>query len=55
MIIHLKEYLEKKIAIVWDNAAFHRSKAIRDQLSKGGIMGSGSGLISHNGLRIMVI
>ena len=34
----LTAYPEKKICIVWDNAAFHKSKAIRDQLTKGGIM-----------------
>ncbi len=34
----LTAYPDKKIAIVWDNAAFHRSKAIREQLGKGGIM-----------------
>lgn len=34
----LKQYPDKKICIVWDNATFHRSKAIRDQLTKGGIM-----------------
>lgn len=34
----LTVYPDKKIAIVWDNAAFHKSKAIRDQLTKGGGM-----------------
>ena len=34
----LKEYPDKHIAIVWDNAAFHRSKEIREQLGRGGIM-----------------
>ena len=34
----LDKYPDKKICIVWDNAAFHKSKAIRDQLAKGGIM-----------------
>lgn len=34
----LNKYPDKKICIVWDNAAFHKSKAIRDQLAKGGIM-----------------
>lgn len=34
----LQEYPDKHIAIVWDNAPFHKSKAIRDQLKKGGIM-----------------
>jgi transposase len=34
----LTQYPDKKIAIVWDNAAFHKSKRIREQLQKGGIM-----------------
>ena len=34
----LKEYPNKHIAIIWDNAAFHRSKEIKEQLKKGGIM-----------------
>lgn len=34
----LKEYPDKHIAIIWDNASFHKSKQIREQLSKGGIM-----------------
>jgi transposase len=34
----LKAYPDKKICIVWDNAAFHRSKTLREQLGKGGIM-----------------
>jgi transposase len=34
----LDVYPDKKICIVWDNAAFHKSKTIRDQLSKDGIM-----------------
>lgn len=34
----LHEYPDKKICIVWDNAAFHKSKAIQEQLKKGGIM-----------------
>lgn len=34
----LKQYPDKKMCIVWDNTAFHKSKAIRDQLQKGGIM-----------------
>ena len=34
----LKEYPNKKICIVWDNAAFHRSKAIRERLAKGGLL-----------------
>jgi transposase len=34
----LKDYPNKKICIVWDNAPFHKSKAIREQLKAGGIM-----------------
>ena len=34
----LKLYPNKHIAIIWDNAAFHKSKEIREQLKKGGIM-----------------
>lgn len=34
----LKEYPDKHIAIIWDNAAFHKSKEIREELKKGGIM-----------------
>jgi transposase len=34
----LKTYPNKKICIVWDNAAFHKSKAIREQLQKGGVL-----------------
>lgn len=34
----LEEYPDKHIAIVWDNAAFHKSKEIREQLKRGGIM-----------------
>jgi transposase len=34
----LEEYPDKKICIVWDNAAFHRSKAIREELKTGGIL-----------------
>jgi transposase len=29
----------KRIAIVWDNAAFHKSKALRAELAHGGILG----------------
>ena len=32
----LTQFPGKKIAIVWDNAAFHKSKTIRAELSKGG-------------------
>lgn len=34
----LKLYLNKHIAIIWDDAAFHRNKEIKEQLKKGGIM-----------------
>jgi transposase len=34
----LEEYPDKKICIVWDNAAFHRSRAIREQLKAGGLL-----------------
>jgi len=34
----LKLYPDKHIAIIWDNAAFHRSKEVKEQLKKGGIM-----------------
>jgi transposase len=34
----LAEYPDKKICIVWDNAAFHRSKAIREELKTGGVL-----------------
>jgi transposase len=33
-----EKYTNKHIAIVWDNAPFHKSKAIREQLKKGGSM-----------------
>lgn len=34
----LEEYPNKRIAIIWDNAPFHKSKVIREQLKKHGIM-----------------
>ncbi len=34
----LKEYPDKHIAIVWDNAPFHKSKRIRQELKKGGLL-----------------
>jgi transposase len=34
----LKEYPDKHIAIIWDNAPFHKSKQIRNELKKGGII-----------------
>ncbi len=36
--IFLAGHPDKKIAIVWDNAAFHRSKEIKEQLKAGGIL-----------------
>jgi len=34
----LRDHPDKKIAVVWDNAGFHTSQMIRDQLGKGGIL-----------------
>lgn len=34
----LERYPSKKIAIVWDNAPWHKSKAIREQLKTGGLL-----------------
>jgi transposase len=34
----LKQYPHKKICIVWDNAPFHKSKAIKEQLKAGGLL-----------------
>lgn len=34
----LKEYPNKHIALIWDNAAFHKSTEIREQLGSGGIL-----------------
>lgn len=34
----LSTYPDKKICIIWDNAPFHRSMKIREQLKTGGIM-----------------
>jgi transposase len=34
----LKLYPDKHIAIIWDNAPFHKSKQIKEQLKKGGLM-----------------
>ena len=34
----LKEYPDKHIAIIWDNAPFHKSQKIREQLKKGGLL-----------------
>lgn len=34
----LERHPDKKLCVVWDNAPFHKSKAIRDELKKGGIL-----------------
>lgn len=34
----LAEYPNKKICIIWDNAPFHKSKAIREELKTGGLL-----------------
>lgn len=34
----LRSHPNKKICIVWDNAPFHKSKEIREELKKGGIL-----------------
>jgi len=34
----LQAHPDKKIALVWDNAPFHKSKAIREALQRGGIL-----------------
>ena len=34
----LKEYPDKKLCVVWDNAAFHKGKQIREALRKGGLL-----------------
>lgn len=34
----LCEYPNQHIAIIWDNAPFHKSKKIREELKKGGVM-----------------
>ena len=34
----LAEYPDKHICIIWDNAPFHKSKEIREQLKRGGIL-----------------
>jgi transposase len=36
--LFLAKHPNKKICIVWDNAAFHRSKAIREALAKDGVL-----------------
>jgi transposase len=36
--LFLAAHPDKKIALVWDNAPFHKSKAIREALKKGGIL-----------------
>ncbi len=35
--VFLKEYPDKKICVVWDNASFHKGKEIREALKKGGL------------------
>lgn len=34
----LANHPDKKIAVVWDNAPFHKSKEIKEQLKKGGLL-----------------
>lgn len=34
----LKQHPDKKICVVWDNASFHKSKEIREQLKAGGLL-----------------
>jgi len=36
--LFLAEHPGKKICVVWDNAPFHKSKEIRAELKKGGIL-----------------
>ncbi len=36
--LFLKAHPNKKIAIIWDNAPFHKSLEIREQLKKGGLL-----------------
>jgi transposase len=36
--LFLSAHPDKKICLVWDNAPFHKSKEIREQLKKGGIL-----------------
>jgi transposase len=38
MKLFLTNHPNKKICVVWDNAPFHKSKAIREELRTGGIM-----------------
>ena len=38
MKLFLANHPDKKICVVWDNAPFHKSKTIREQLTTGGIM-----------------
>jgi len=38
MELFLKEYPNKRICIVWDNARFHKGKLIREALGKGGLL-----------------
>ena len=36
--LFLAKHPGKKVCIIWDNAAFHKSKAIREQLKTGGLL-----------------
>ncbi len=36
--LFLRQYPQKKICVVWDNAQFHKGKLIREALRKGGIL-----------------
>ena len=36
--LFLANHPDKKIALIWDNAPFHKSKTIREALKKGGIL-----------------
>lgn len=36
--LFLKEYPEKRICIVWDNAGFHKGSKIREALKRGGLL-----------------
>lgn len=36
--LFLEQHPDKKVAIVWDNAPFHKSKEIKEQLKKGGLL-----------------
>ncbi len=36
--LFLETHPDKKICLIWDNAPFHKSKEIREELQKGGIL-----------------